>query len=77
MRSKKEIKKKIAEVTAEFAKLPRFNFFGENNHEKRDEILSLLNDALVNEDFEEDHEDVDSESGQAAYQWALGNADEL
>ncbi len=42
MKPKEEIQKMISRLTAEKNSLPKYNFFGDNNHEKFDLVIDCL-----------------------------------
>lgn len=75
MRSQEEIKRQIEGLKKEKASLPEFNFFNENNWERIDAQLSILDGLETYEDYEEAEQRIESAAYQAQ-QWLDGEDDE-
>lgn len=91
MRTEKEIKEKLKELQEEYSKLPHYSFFGDDNWKRRDGVLTILNEALKQEeDWVKDKlekmtdyydgdfpEDELEKAKMDTYDWLLNHTDEL
>ena len=89
MRSKKEIKKKIQELSKERKELPHYSIFGNNNWGTLDANLEILQANLTKVEVKEALEKMSEyyngnfpeeeieKSKMNTYDWLLGNTDEL
>lgn len=75
MRTQEEIKRQIEGLEAMKASLPEFNFFGENNHEPIDAVISVLNGWETYEDYEDAEYSIESAVYEAE-SWLNGDSDE-
>jgi hypothetical protein len=91
MRTKKEIKKQLEEVIAEYKTLPQYNYFGDDNWERRDIYIKWLTKAIEDKTFDAEEEldkmkdyyddnfpnDENEKLKMDIFDWLLGNIDEI